>query len=135
MSIVFISFGCAEIIRKDDVFSPNLNDEKDVSVGDTFFTFEHKNVVRDPLFGEFIAEFESFRFDLTLVELGGKIGLQYSEYIYKMPAYPAQGGWLIKEGFNKRLDYAPADKVIRFKDYEFEILGVAGGQLKYRRIK
>ena len=45
------------------------------------------------------------------------------------------GNWMVKQGFNKRFDYAVADRVIRFKDYDFEILSVENGQIKYKRIK
>lgn len=142
ISMLFIGSGCGPVlIKKDDILSLNLNDEKEAGVGDVFFAFEHKNIVHSPFLGELIAEFESFRFELTIVELGEKVGLYYAEYIYKMPGYdpvtylPGQGGWIIKAGFNKRFDYATADKIIRFKDYEFEVTENKQGRLKYRRLK
>lgn len=111
-------------IQKKDTISeiiiPPITDKEQIAgVGDVFFIFSH-----------FAGMSNTSKYELVIVELTQeKLGLQYSEYFF------GRGGWMIKQGFNKRFDYAISDKVVRFKGYEFEIIGVEKGQIKYRRIK
>lgn len=103
--------------------SPKINDEKMASTGDIFFKFTRLGGPYDP---------NNWKYELAIVELNKeKIGLMYSEYFYNL----RRGGWLIKEGFNKRFDFPVDDKIIRFKEYEFEILSLEQGRIKYKRIK
>ena len=124
--VLFLFVGCAGM--QQELASPLPNNEKSAGVGDVFFTYEMKT---------FPVE-NNERFDLTVVELdGNKIGLQYAEYFYSSGIGPYwQGaGWKIKDGFNKRFDYSISDKTVRFRGYEFEIVSLEGGQVRYRRIK
>ena len=127
--------GCTP--RITSVYNLNLGGERIASIGDIFFDHEEGwNVVGDidPF------HYDPFKFDLTIVELTDqKIGLRYAEYIRSNLGEKGGFGirfvWLIKAGFNKRFDYVVADKVVRFKDYEFDIVSVEKGQIKYKRIK
>lgn len=124
--VLFLTVGCAGM--QQEIAVPLPNGEKIAGVGDVFFIYEMKT---------FPVE-NNNRFDLTIVELDdNKIGLQYAEYFYSSGVGPYwQGaGWKIKDGFNKRFDYSISNKAVRFKGYEFEILSVEGGQIKYRRVK
>lgn len=133
--MLFLFNGCVPMQPTDskpiEAGIPNIAVEKSSGVGDAFFEFTHM--------GSFWTN-DNWKFDLTIVELNDqKIGLQYSEYLYSQPRVVGfttiPGGWMIKDGFNKRFDYAVADKVIRFKGYEFEVVSVEKGQIKYKRIK
>lgn len=129
-TLSFLFAGCTP--RIISVYNLNLGGERIARVGDIFFDHEEGwSVVgdADPF------HHDPFKFDLTIVELTDqKIGLQYAEYIRSSPI-GFRFAWLIKQGFNKRFDYAVADKIIHFKDYEFEIVSVDKGQIKYKRIK
>lgn len=107
---------------------PKVALEKTGGVGDVFFSFTHMGSYSPG---------DNWMFELTIVELNDqKLGLQYSEYFYNIPRFLGDpSGWIIKEAFNRRFDYTIAYKTIRFKSYEFEILGVDKGQIKYKRIK
>ena len=119
--IMLIFVGCMKEIRKSD-FSPIINEEKTVGIGDVFLTSSEEKIMTDGITTHI--QDGTFKFDLTIVELNEqKIGLQYSEYTKIQSQIPSQfgpiggaiSGWLIKEGFNKRFDYIVADKVVRFK--------------------
>ncbi len=106
---------------------PLIGDESSAGVGDVFFTFTR-------LMG--FGKKGDIKYNLTVVELSEeKIGLQYTEYTYYSNPYTYSSGWLIKEGFNKRFDYAMENKVVRFKGFEFEIVGVKDGMITYKRTK
>lgn len=154
---LFVLTGCMipGVIENINTYKPKINEEKTAFVGDIFFTqveeMGQKYTSADGKRTETVIQPDGTRFDLVVVELNDqKVGLQYSEYMREVtyaqnPFLPPGGpgamtrvagpNWLIKQGFNKRFDYAVTDKVIRFKGYEFEILGVDKGQIKYKRIK
>lgn len=124
--LIFISllslYGC--VGARKEVSSIDLNNEAVVGVGGILFQYE---------FVAFPA-IDSYRFDLTVAQLTDQnIALIYTEYSYKSTNLNNTLNW--KEGPNKRFDYAIADKIIRFKSYEFEIVSVEKGQVKYKRIK
>lgn len=115
---------------------------KVAGIGDIFYersegqsVKDEKNPTSEPV------PYSGFKYELTIVELNQeRLGLQYNEYTYQpvfvpMSATYYPGSWMVKQGFNKRFDYAVSDKIIRFKGYEFEILSVENGQIKYRRVK
>jgi len=113
-----ILFGCTHVI----IDSVHLSEEKIANVGDVFF--EHKEGVRGKV--------SASRFVLTIVELNNKnIGLQSEDYIQMQHHLGTR--WDFQGG--KRIDYDISDKVIRFKGYEFNIVSVDKGQIKYKRIK
>lgn len=132
--------GCATMTP----FTPWINqgDERTAGIGDVFFQHTEGQHMNDPIAGEIVSS-DSLRYDLTILELTKeKIGLQYNEFIYSSGSgsmlYPATyvpSGWMVKQGFNKRFDYAVGDGIVRFKGYEFEVLSVENGQIKYRRVK
>lgn len=115
---------------------------KVAGIGDIFFdrsegqaVKDEKNPTAEPV------PYSGFKYELTIVELNQeRLGLQYNEYTYQpvfvpMSATYYPGSWMVKQGFNKRFDYAVSDKIIRFKGNEFEILSVENGQIRYRRVK
>jgi len=115
----------------------SLTPDKEVTagIGDIFFHHVEGSVVKDPILGD-TPRSDSIRFDLTITELSdSKIGLQYDEYFYNLStsAY-ARSGWAIKPGFTKKFEY-PLGKKITFKDYEFEIVSIEDGRIRYRRVK
>lgn len=127
--LVFNLYGCVAMPPTTPDYKtvedsiPKINDERIAAMGDIFFQFIRLGGPYDP---------SNWKYELTVVELNKeKIGLMYSEYIYKLES----GGWLIKEGFNKRFDFPTNDTIIRFKEYEFEILSLEQGQIRYKRIK
>lgn len=135
--MLFLFSGCATTQQSTPTITaiPNLNEEKSAGIGDIFFEYISVPPI-DAMAMMFGSSPQSKRFDLTVLELNEqKIGLQYSEYVYYSNPNTFSSGWAIKDGFNKRFDYAVADKVIRFKGYEFEIVSVEKGQIKYKRIK
>lgn len=116
----------------------NQGEERLAGIGDTFFEHTEGRKMTDPLLGEVVEG--TLKFDLTILELNKeKIGLQYNEFFYQPPTTigykTTPGGWMVKQGYNKRFDYAVADKVIRFKSYEFEIISAEPGRITYRRTK
>ncbi|MBE7413882.1 MAG: hypothetical protein HS130_01085 [Deltaproteobacteria bacterium] len=139
--MVFLLAGCMATL------SPYLNqsvqegEERVAGIGDTFFEHsagQNKTDPMMPMLGEIPVSGE--KYDLTILELNQeRIGLQYNEFYYQPPHTIGNttipGGWMVKQGFNNRFDYAVADKIVRFKGYEFEVLSVENGQIKYRRLK
>lgn len=125
--LLFSLIGCATPgFEKVQKTLPAINEEKTTSIGDIFFENSDTTIQRG-LFGEVLGMYANFSYDLTLVEANEKnIGLSYSEYT---------GNGLIKEGFNKRFDYVAGDKIVRFKGFEFDVISVDKGQLRYKRIK
>ena len=146
ISLVFLVEGCAPG-RIINTRLPSINEVKTASVGDVFFIMEDITILPasggsafDLMSGKQTMSTDSFRFDLVILELTDqKVGLQYSEYFVPMKLNPLSYGkpdsWLIKQGFSKRFDYVVADKIISFRGYEFEIVGIEKGQIKYKRIK
>lgn len=122
---------------------PNVSEDKSAGIGDIFFEYTNETVTKDPFIGD-IPHAGAFRFDLTIVELTPqKLGLQYAEYTRIMQASynpligptSTMSDWLVKQGFNKRFDYSLDNKVVRFKDYEFEVLSAENGRMVYKRVK
>lgn len=138
--IIFLLSGCATM-TPFSTQSINPGDEKNAGIGDVFFEFSEGQTMHDPLLAALGGTVSNgMRFELTILEMNSeKIGLQYNEFFYQPPKAIGYtmipGGWMVKEGYNKRFDYILADKVIRFKGYEFEIVSVENGQIKYRRVK
>ena len=137
VAFLLFAVGCAPMLP----LTPSMNqgEERIAGIGDTFFIHAQGQSMKDPFVGEIVTN-DSSRYDLTILELTQeKIGFQYNEYFYepgRTVGYQSiPGGWMVKQGYNKRFDYAVADKIVRFKGYEFEILSVENGQIKYRRIK
>lgn len=123
---VFLFLGCATpgIERVQKTF-PTLKEERTAGIGDIFFESMETNTSRG-IFGENLGVVGRFSYDLTILEANEqKIGLHYSEYT----------NGFIREGFNKRLDYPASDKFVRFKDFEFDIISVGKGLIRYKRIK
>ena len=141
--IVLLLGGCAGLTATYAPFastSINTGEEKTAGIGDIFYEFAQGQTMTDPMIAARGITASGEKFDLTIVELNkDKIGLQYNEFVFTPGALIGYtyipGAWMVKQGFNKRFDYAITDKVIRFKGYDFEILSVENGQIKYRRIK
>lgn len=135
LALPLLFAGCTP--KFTNIYNMELSGERIAGMGDVFFDhsegwgFEGGT---EPFFNH------PFRFELIVVELTNeKMGLQYNEFtkLQRMGTYgpTTMPDWVIKQGFNKRLDYVLADKVIHFKDFGFEIISVDKGQIKYRRIK
>lgn len=116
---------------------------KMAGIGDIFFEHSEGQTATEPIYIPSGTVASGNKYDLTIVELNKeRIGLQYNEFTYQpQPKYMNSmfilggGDWLVKQGYNKRFDYSLSDKVIRFKGYEFEIVSVENGQIKYKRLK
>src|SRR3989338_9374268 len=109
--------GCAESIKLEMI--PIVNDINEVSIGDIFFS---SSLTKEEPYNPIVQIFPLEKYELTVVELSNeKIGLQYNEYT---GTHDAREGWLVKQGFNKRFDYSAKDKIIKYKQYEFEILSI-----------
>src|SRR3990167_4420351 len=120
--------GCAESIKLEMI--PIVNDINEVSIGDIFFS---SSLTKEEPYNPIVQIFPLEKYELTVVELNNeKISLQYNEYT---GTHDAREGWLVKQGFNKRFDYSAKDKIIKYKQYEFEILSIDKSVMKYRRIK
>jgi len=101
--------GCAATGVQRDVegVRPQINKEVKAGAGDIFF---NHNVVDKRPFAK------PSRFDMTVKSVSDKeIVLEYGEY--------------------KTFTYSANDKVIMFKGYQFEIIGVENGKVTYRRIR
>ena len=116
----------------------NQNNTKTAGVGDVFFR-------QETMYGEdngfgVIYKGEAKAFDLTVVSLtDSSISLQYNEYM-KLPVTQYGGfrpgdPWVIRDKFSQKYDYILTNKRIKFRDYEFEVLGVGNGSIQYRRIR
>lgn len=141
--MLFAFTGCMTIPTYEPFNRQSLEQgsEMTAGIGDIFFEYstgqDMKNAMKPEDKG-FVASGE--KVELTIVELNKeRLGLQYNEYTHTPPQAIGLsmygGGWMVKQGFNKRFDYALADKIVRFKGYEFEIVSVENGQLKYKRVK
>lgn len=125
--LFFLIAGCTPSI----VTIPDTGNEITAGIGDVFFSYS----LITPLGN-------SDRFDLTIVELNDEeFGILYNEYIMQSPLTSRAGtptGWLIKQGFTKRFDYPLKElkeNIIRFKNFEFAIVSISGGQITYKRVK
>lgn len=115
-----------ESMREIEETIPSINETGAVTLGQILLSYERKLYYSKP----YPYTYNMSKFDLTVTEVSEqRIGLSYSEYMGK------EDSWLIKQGFTKELSYSPRDKIIRFRDYEFEILSVENGIIKYRRQK
>lgn len=114
------------------------NNAKSAGVGDVFFR-------QETMYGEdngfgVVYKGEAKAFDLTVVSLTDpSISLQYNEYT-KLPVTQFGGfrpgdPWVIRDKFSQKYDYSLTNKAIKFKDYEFEVVGVSNGSLQYRRVR
>jgi hypothetical protein len=147
--IPFVLSGCLTTpeyksieISVNDI-KPNTGEEKIIGMGDLFLEHSsYSGTAYDFPYsrcsgGETVGS--NLRIDLTLVGLSKEtITLQYSEYFKELcgpNAYNRYGSWLVKEGYNKRFDYSVEGKIITFKEYEFAILSIENGKLKYKRLK
>ena len=129
--VLFLFLFVVTCYAEDFAYVPlDVDVEQEAGVGDRFFTVEL--IVRNPPSrSKDESIITELRYELTIIELSkDKIGFQYSEYFS-----PSMGRWMIKEGFNKRLDFSLKDKVIYFKDYEFKILSFSKGKIKYKRTR
>lgn len=142
MAVLFIS-GCAGMMATYAPFtehSVEAGEEKVAGIGDIFFMHSNGQTMTDPMLAPSGITASGDRYELTIVELNQeRLGLQYNEFTFSpgttIGYTYVPGGWMVKQGFNKRFDYAISDKIIRFKGYEFEVLSVENGQIKYRRLK
>lgn len=146
--LVFVFFTSCMNLPKYS-YTPFINqtvgagEEKVAGIGDSFFEHSEGQTVTEPTYLPSGTVSSGFKYDLTVVELNKeKLSLQYNEFTYQPQARYADsmfiiggGDWLIKQGFNKRFDYALSDKIVRFRGYEFEVLAVEDGQITYRRLK
>ncbi len=146
ISLLFL-VGCATTVQlNESIQIPSLNKEKSVGVGDVFF----ESSVMTGTYNEptFVYNGNNFRFVLTVMKLTkDNIVLRYSEYIKpfkKEPeaisfslyrGYDMTTFWKIKDGFSKEFEYELTNKFINYKDYEFEIISVGEGRIRYKRIK
>lgn len=117
--VLFSLIGCMALTPFKTI-SINQNEEKTAGIGDTFFEYmegQEEHMLQMGIIAD------GYKYDLTILELNQeRVGLQYNEFVYQR-AYSVgyttvPGGWVVKQGFNKRFDYAVIDKIIRFKGRE-----------------
>jgi hypothetical protein len=126
---------CAPTNINIQISSPFANETKTAGVGDVFFHYESMTG-EDNHFGKACLGSNSM-FELTVVQLTeSNISLQYREFmkpISKAGCYSISEPWLVKQAFSQEFKYDLAQKVIKFKSYEFKVLEVSGGSIKYQR--
>ena len=111
----------------------------EVLFGDVFFEREQESGHNNSMNGDWI--FNANRIELVVRSAtNDKLGLGYSEYFksgsgaYREITYADK--WLKKQAFDAPLEYdLKESRNVLYKDYEFEILAVKGGRIKYKRIR
>lgn len=138
--MLFAFTGCMGVLTPVPFTQQSITqgEEKSAGIGDTFFEHTDGQNITDPFLGTYMNG--GNKYDLTILELNQeRLGLQYNEFYYapaRTVGYTTiPGGWLVRDGYNKRFDYSLSDKIVRFKGTEFEILSVENGQIKYKRVK
>jgi hypothetical protein len=115
--------------------SPFANETKTAGVGDVFFHYE--SMTGEDNYAGRIFNGQATMFELTVIQVTeSTVSLQYREYT-KTPnaqgGYMLNGPWIVKQGYNQEYKYDLATKVIKFKGYEFKVLDVSNGSIKYQR--
>ncbi|MCK4739065.1 MAG: hypothetical protein KAT46_03875 [Deltaproteobacteria bacterium] len=134
IGVLFLLYGCVPGMMPYPQGSPSfdsipgLNEKYAASMGDTFFKYSvTNNRGGSP---------NNWKFDLTVVELTPeKLSLQYSEYTLYTNPYSYVTNWMIKNGFNKTLNYSLKNKTIHFKNYIFEVQSIENGKIRYKRTR
>lgn len=137
IALAFVVFACVPKQYHHDLVAPGINNILTVGVGDEFFR-------RELMYGEdnyagSIFKGDATMFTLTVVGLNEKmISLQYREFTKPVAGpyggFRYGGSWLIKDGYNQKYEYDLSLKKIRFKEYEFEVIGFNEGRIQYKRI-
>ncbi len=133
-------FGCATV---KPISIENIGQQPGVelstNIGDIFFEKEEMSGKENSINGIWL--FNAQRMELAVRSATkDKLVLDYSEF-YKSGSgsygeIRTSDPWLKKPAFDKSLEFDLADsKNIYFKKFEFEIIDVKGGRIKYRRIK
>ncbi len=120
--------------------NPIVGNEKTVHVGDVLFDSVNCNG-HDNGVGN-IFEGNCFKYELSVTGiLNDKVILQYHEYTKPKHQgttasyYRMDDGWIIKDGFNKSLEYPSDIQKIHFKSHVFDIQSIDKNSIKYRRTK
>lgn len=108
------------------------------NVGELFFSHELMTG-EDNLFGV-VFYGDAIRTELTITTATpDRIVLEYAEYT-KPPGpkggYERNGAWMRRTAFDRLLEFdIKASSTIRFKRYEFTVVGVEGGRVAYKRVR
>jgi len=127
-AIILLAFslilGCASKQYRQST-TPNLNEIRTAGAGDEFFRHESQG-----------DNGEAKMSKLTVLSVGPKdVAMQYQEFTRPVVKNGAATGasWTPKPEFDQRYEFKTERGLIKFKDYEFEILGVENGRIRYRR--
>lgn len=139
LALVAILGGCAapivNINREDQAVGAPLV----ATVGQTFFAHESMTG-EDNYFGS-VFNGQAYRIELTVVSATkDRLELLYTEYTKPVAGpyggYKKEGSWLRKPLFDKPLSFEIAEsRVVNYGRYAFEVLGVDGGAVSYRRVR
>lgn len=118
--------------------NPFLGKVKTISVGDVFY--ENVNCYGEDNGAGYVYKGECSKYDLTLVgQTDEKITLQYREYMKPVAGpyggYRMDAPWLVKDGFNRNLDYSIKEPLIRYKNNTFQILELKSGMITYKKVQ
>lgn len=136
-----IIFGCSSMsFKKLDslVETPSIDNEISVGVGSEFFNYEKMTGTHN-IDGTIFSGSNS-KFDLRVRSVSkDKLVLDYSEYFIPSTgngSYSKNGGWSIKPGFNKTLEFdLSSSKKITYEIYEFEVTKIETNKVFYKRLK
>ena len=124
--VCFVLVGCTGLGGSGIKQTP-LDTIQEASIGDVLFDYQ-KMTLTNPT-----------KFNLMIVALTkSNITLQYTEYFAPKDfatGLPKYGTWVIKAGFNTRLEYPLGSGVIRYKSFEFKVLSVDNCTITYKRTK
>lgn len=138
LACIFILSGCAGLPVNVDNASP-VGVEQTARVGDIFFE-------REIMTGEDNHAGSVFYGDAQRIELRVKaasqkrLALDYSEFMKPVAGpyggYRIQEPWLKKASFDRAVEYDLSEsKLVPFQRYLFEVLDVAGGTVKFKRVQ
>ena len=120
------------------IADPSYNETNTVTagVGTVFFHYETMTG-QDNGFG-MVFNGQATMFELTVIELTqSTITLQYREYT-KSPGpqggYSLNSPWIVKQGYDQEYKYDLAERIIKFKGFEFVVIEASGDSIFYQRI-
>lgn len=122
--LMLSALGCTSKQANPQYAAPSLNEVKIISEGGEFFRRE--TVSADSKEAKLVK--------LTLLKLSElTFSLRYQEFTKATNGrYSTGETWTLKEEFDSKYE-CKAGSLIKFKDYQFEILTVENGSIKYIR--
>ena len=123
---LFLIVGCSAKQNRQQYAIPTLNEVKIAGTGEDFFRRETTSEDKT----------EAKLLKISVLELNQTtLSLRCQEFTKKTSGRDAGAEtWNLKDEFDRRYEYKRAPLVIKLRDYEFEVLEIEQGRIRYMRV-